>query len=137
MIKEGWYDGVLMAVQAIKDGKKIQINFTEDPGKWHDCDEIQDGNRLIFLLSCQYRAKPKVRILPYNANNLPRIIGKKVLLGSNKDKGRIVNVIFNWDDISIIIYDAESNKLKTMTPEILASCVEFSDGSPCGVEVDE
>lgn len=72
-----------------------------------------------------------MKIRPYNANEIPGLIGKEIIFGQVRKFGRISNVIFERENITIVV-SVDEKKIK-MSPEILAYCANFLNGTPCGV----
>lgn len=127
-----WWDGVIEACKAIKDRKKIQINFTEDPKKWQDCDEMQDGSRLIFLLSCQYRAKPEPKLRALT----PQEWLEAMMAGKKIENMRSFSLVGNEIEGLGGMWIKVGTDIKIYTSREMVDKT-FSDGSPCGMEVTE
>lgn len=136
VIKEGWLDGVLKAVQAIKDNKPIQINSSEDPKKWKDYEPFQDGHKLLFYTTCcWYRAKPEPKMRALT----PQEWLEALMAGKKLNYERSFSITRGRIDGSILIaIEYEHGEVDyCTTEEMLLEGYRFSDDSPCGVEVAE
>lgn len=82
----------LPLIQALADGKKLQIAYTSDPNAWYDAEEIN----FIWDLSL-YRIKPEPRTFDVWINTKT----KKVVVVENGDSDKD-EIFFEWERITVM-----------------------------------
>lgn len=130
-----WWDGVIEACQALRDGKEAQGKTVENDWYRKSLDDVGGvKERLVFYTESQYRAKtePKLRPLTPQEWFEALLVGKKLIDG-------ISFSLTGGDTNRALLIDIEElDRHYYYTPEQMLSCHRmFSDGSPCGVEVEE
>lgn len=126
-----WWDGVIEACQAMRDGKEAQINYNGDSKNWNDYAPIKDRKKLIFTICCKYRAKPESKLRPLTPQEW-----LEALLAGKTIRGEKFGLEFHRRGLVIVFEDCDGNT-HWLTPKEILDEGKFSDGSPCGVEVKE
>lgn len=118
-----WWNGVLEACQAMRDGREAQGRFE---GNWH---KKEIGSEICFSTNCKYRAKPEPKLRPLTPQEWLEalLVGKTI----GKDK-YCFQLSTNLGEFAICV-DEEYYSSKG----VLDRWKMFSDGSQCGVEVIE
>ena len=139
-----WLDGVLKTVEAIKEGKIVQMNWEDsvqmnwedsDPNKWEDYYPLQTSNRLVFDMRALYRPKPQVDIRPLTAQEWLEELqaGKKI----GKEELQFFLTMDSNGSFLIGLEDELVGGMDYFPPESMLNHKTFSDGSICGREIEK
>lgn len=107
---------------------KTDLQFANsDLTRWYDSENAVQGQRLAPGLL--YRIKPALQYRPYNFDELPNLLGKKVTAVLNAGTSRVV-VAATSEGVCL-----GGLKLAVPPEDFLVHYKQLS-GEPCGVKVD-